>query len=267
MPTSRFQKIIWKHYKAHGRHTLPWRTTRNPYRTLVSEIMLQQTQVDRVIPKYKDFLKQFPSFGKLANAKTANVIRAWQGLGYNRRALNLKRAAEIITLKHAGKLPRGFNALISLPGIGPYTAGALLAFIWNEPVVFIETNIRTVFLHHFFPNKKKVPDAALEKKIIETLDMQHPREWYWALMDYGTYLKKTHGNQNARSKHYTKQPMFKGSNRELRGTILKLLAGKNISEKEIAMQTKRRMPEVRRTLATLSQEGFLTKRGTRFSLA
>lgn len=267
-----FQKKVWGYYKKHGRD-LPWRPPMlklrkadSAYKILVSEVMLQQTQVDRVLPKYKAFLKRFPSFRALANAKTADVIREWQGLGYNRRALNLKRAAEIVMREHSGKLPRDFDTLTSLPGVGPYTAGALLTFIWNEPMVFIETNIRTVYLHTFFKNKKHIPDTAIENKIAETLDAKNPREWYYALMDYGAHLKKTLGNQNKRSKHYTKQSAFKGSHRELRGNILKLLAEKPRMEKDIASHTKRKLSDVRATLSTLTKEGFIKKSRTHYTL-
>jgi len=273
MQIAAFQKKIWSYYKKHGRN-LPWRPPtlklrgmNISYKILVSEVMLQQTQVDRVIPKYELFVKKFGSFKVLANAKTADVIRAWQGLGYNRRALSLKRAAEIVMREYHGKLPRDFKKLVALPGVGPYTAGALLTFIWNEPMVFIETNIRTVYLHEFFKNKKNVSDTAIENKIAETLDPKNPRGWYYALMDYGAHLKKTLGNQNKRSKHYTKQSVFKGSNRELRGSILKLLAEKSRTEKQITREMKRPQIETRRALEALAAEGFITKRGTQFSLA
>lgn len=166
--------------------------------------MLQQTQVDRVIPKYAQFLKTFPNWNALARAPQKKVLRAWQGLGYNRRALFVRRAAQTVVQKYGGALPRDFSALASLPGVGPYTAGALLAFIWNEPMVFIETNIRAVFLHHFFPQKagrlpaQKITDAELLPLITETLDLKNPRVWYWALMDYGAYLKKTLPNPRDR---------------------------------------------------------------------
>ncbi len=268
-----FQKTVWSYYKKHGRD-LPWRPASHkatqdknfPYKILVSEVMLQQTQVDRVLPKYKTFLKSFPSFGSLANAKTADVIRAWQGLGYNRRALSLKRAAEIVMREYHGKLPRDFGTLVALPGVGSYTAGALLTFIWNEPMVFIETNIRTVYLHEFFKNRKNISDTTIENKIAETLDAKNPREWYYALMDYGAHLKKTLGNQNKRSKHYTKQSTFKGSPRELRGKILKLLAEKSRTEKQIARETKRSQTETRRALNALAAEGFIKKSRTHYTL-
>ena len=280
MKPREFQKTVWDHYKKHGR-SLPWRETRDPYKILVSEIMLQQTQVDRVLPKYSLFVKKFKSFEVLAKASTANVIKEWQGLGYNRRALNLKRAAEVVMKEHKGKLPRDYNRLVALPSIGPYTAGALLAFIWNEPMVFIETNIRTVYLHHYadlrgsYPpsprlrrasadtrgKNKKISDTELLRYIEGTLDKKNPREWYYALMDYGSYLKKTIGNPNTKSKHYTKQSKFKGSNRELRGAILRLLSHGSTTEKKIITETKRKPADVRQVLAALTREGFIKTKG------
>ncbi len=255
-----FQKTVWSFYKKNKRN-LPWRKTRDAYKILVSEVMLQQTQVDRVLPKYSSFVKKFRSFEVLAKASTADVIKEWQGLGYNRRALNLKRAAEIVTKEYKGKLPRDYDKLVALPSIGPYTAGALLTFIWNEPMVFVETNIRTVYLHHFFKNKKNISDKTLENLIAETLDTKNPREWYYALMDYGSYLKKTIGNPNIKSKHYTKQSTFKGSNRELRGAILRILSKGPVTEKKIIAETKRKPADVRRVLSTLIKEGFIKRKG------
>ena len=150
VPDIHFRKIVLCHYKKHGRHHLPWRKTKNPYRILVSEIMLQQTPVDRVLPKYQEFLKQFPSIKKLAAASLGDVLRAWQGLGYNRRAKYLHQCAAVIIYDNGGIWPRTVNELQALPGIGPYTAGAVMAFAYNQPIPIIETNIRTVYLHHFF---------------------------------------------------------------------------------------------------------------------
>jgi len=222
MEAKSFQKKIWEHYKKNARH-FPWRSTRNGYRILVSEIMLQQTQTDRVIPKYTSFIKKFPDFKSLAKAENFEVLKEWQGLGYNRRGLNLKRAAEMVASHFGGTLPRSLHDLESLPGIGPYTAGALTAFVYDKPAVFIETNIRTVYLHFFFPNKKKVPDDKLLDLIAETLPSKNFREWYYALMDYGVFLKKSGIRINSKSAHYNKQSTFKGSHREKRSMILKLL--------------------------------------------
>ncbi len=181
MMPAQFKKTVWQYYKKNKRD-LPWRRSgATPYQILVSEIMLQQTQVDRVIPKYKHFIKQFPTFAALARAKQKDVLIAWQGLGYNRRALNLKRTAESVWNTHNGRLPKETNVLIALPGIGSYTAGAIRAFAWNLPSTVIETNIRTVYLHHFFPTQKKVSDKTLLPLIEKTSDTKNPRECSYGL--------------------------------------------------------------------------------------
>ncbi len=201
---SQFQNTVWKYYRAHGRDNLPWRKTKDPYKILVSEVMLQQTQVDRVIPFYKNFLKQFPTLHTLAQAPLAKVLIAWQGLGYNRRAKMLHETAKAAVEKHSGKLPKGKEALMQLPGIGPYTAGAVSAFAHNEDGIFIETNIRTVITHYFFPKKEKVSDAEIVPILTKTYPNGKAREWYSALMDYGAHLKGCGIRINANSKQYNK---------------------------------------------------------------
>lgn len=230
-----FKKTVWGIYRAYGRD-LPWRKTHDPYRIMVSEIMLQQTQVDRVVPYYTRFVRAYPTVKKLAQAPLRDVLVLWQGLGYNRRGKYLHDAARAIVEKHSGVFPKDLGELRALPGIGPYTASAVAAFAYNIPSVCIETNIRTVYTHHFFPHQEKVADAAILALVEETLDHKNVREWYYALMDYGAYLKKNRVRINHKSTHYTKQSTFKGSNRELRGKILKLALGqkKRLSEKEIA---------------------------------
>jgi A/G-specific adenine glycosylase len=262
---SAFKRAVWKYYKEHGRHSLPWRRTRDPYRILVSEIMLQQTQVERVIPFYNKFTKRFPTARSLAQAEMKDVLALWQGLGYNRRAVNLKYACETIMKEYGGKFPAELAALMELPGIGPATAGDLLAFAFNLPAVVIETNIRTVFIHHFFPGKKQVSDKEIAKLVEETLDTENPRKWYYALMDYGAHLKREVGNNINRSKHYKKQSAFKGSNRELRSKILKLVLERNRSEAEIIRLLKTPAEPVRKNLLALRQEGLIKKSGSRYA--
>ena len=228
--------------------------------------MLQQTQVDRVIPKYKNFFKRFPNLKTLASARQSSVLKEWQGLGYNRRAVNLKRTAEIVRKEFGGKLPDDQKTLESLPGIGPYTASALRTFIWNKSVPLIETNIRAVFLYHFFPKKKEVHDKQLLPLIEQTLDTKNPREWYYALMDYGVHLKKTIGNANTRSKHYTKQPTFKGSNRELRGKILRALAEKPATLQKLARTIQKSQKDAAPVIHQLIHEGFLIQKTSRYHL-
>lgn len=223
MPSpARFRQLVLNYYKAHGR-SFPWRTTTDPYKILVSEIMLQQTQASRVVGKYQSFIKKFPTIEKLAKASTTAVLKEWQGLGYNRRGLALKQTAVEVMKQYKGKIPHQYEELLKLPGIGPATAGDILAFAWNKPVIVIETNIRTVFLHHFFPKQNNVSDQEILPLLKKTLDKKNPRRWYWALMDYGAFLKKTESNPSRRSRHYTRQSPFKGSNRELRSKILKYL--------------------------------------------
>ncbi len=261
-----FRKLIWAHYRKEGRHSLPWRKTRDPYRILVSEIMLQQTQVDRVIPKYQSFLKKFPSFKELSKASLQSVLVEWKGLGYNRRALGLKRAAETVMKKYGGRLPTLYSELVELSGIGPYTAHAVRTFAWNEPDVFIETNIRSVFIHHFFakatPQRpdNKISDTQLIPLVEKTLDKKRPREWYYALMDYGTHLKKTVGNASRKSSSYTKQSKFKGSHRELRARVLHVIAQKKkISMKNIATAIHKKETEVQSVVKELVRDGFVKR--------
>lgn len=235
----KFHTLIWNYYKLHGR-SMPWRGEKNPYRVLVSEIMLQQTQVSRVTKKYKEFLQTFPTLESLAKAPLGKVLTVWQGLGYNRRAKYLHNFAKEVVKNYRGKIPSDYEALLSLPGIGKGTAGSLSAFAFNLPVAFIETNIRRVYIHHFFPSQTNVSDTEILEIVQATLPKNlYPvgnrspeatassygaREWYYALMDYGAYLKTQIPNPNVKSKHYTKRSKFEGSNREVRGAIIKFLS-------------------------------------------
>ena len=218
----RFRRRVWAHDRRHYR-SLPWRETNDPYAILVSEVMLQQTQVTRVGNYYGRFLARFPDPATLAAAPLAAVLELWSGLGYNRRALALHRAAGVLEREHAGVMPADRDALLRLPGVGPATAGALLAFAFARPAVFIETNIRRLFLHQYFPAAATVPDAALLPLVARTLDRRQPRRWYYALMDWGAALgQQRAGNPNRRSAHYSRQsPAFAGSRRELRGRVIR----------------------------------------------
>ena len=183
--------------------------------------MLQQSQVDRVIPKFEAFMARFPSEQELAAASLADVLKEWQGLGYNRRAKFLHEAAKKIV--ELGEFPVDEQGLLALPGVGVNTAGAILTYAYNQPTVFIETNVRAVYIHHFFADSDNVDDKDIRLLVEETLDREHPREFYWAVMDYGVYLKKQ-GVRPSRSKHYVKQSPLKGSVREVRGQIIAILA-------------------------------------------
>ena len=203
---------------------MPWREDTRPYYVLVSELMLQQTQVTRVLPKFAAFIAQFPDEGTLARASLAEVLRLWQGLGYNTRAKYVHQAAEMIIDEYGGVMPDTEKELLRLPGVGKNTAGAILAYSFNQPALFVETNIRTVYIHHFFADSAIVDDRAILEKLDATLDRAQPREFYWALMDYGAWLKAQGVKNNAQSKQYKKQSPLRGSLREMRGMIIRALS-------------------------------------------
>lgn len=271
--TKKFQKTIWDYYKAYGRHDLLWRKTKDPYKILISEVMLQQTQVSRVIVKYKSFLTEFPTVEALAKAPLSAVIKEWVGLGYNRRAKYLKLCAEKVCSEYKGKFPKTLKELVALPGIGPATAGDILAFAYNIPVPVIETNIRSVFIHSFFPKDR--PWGIHDRDILPLIKKTLPplpyvghrgvREWYWALFDYGAYLKSTNiKNPNHRSKHYVKQSPFKGSNREKRSQILKLILEKPRTEKEIIETLGYEKEVVVKNLEVMVKESLIQKKKNKF---
>ncbi|MDP4020514.1 MAG: A/G-specific adenine glycosylase [Candidatus Adlerbacteria bacterium] len=245
--------------------------------------MLQQTQVERVVPFYTRFIRQFPTTQKLAKAPLSKVLKAWSGLGYNRRAVYLWRSAEILSKKSSG-LPSGaqsgpagqtFSQGISascLPGVGPYTAAAVEAFAFNKPTVFIETNIRTVFIHHFFHSHILENMRISDKEILPLVEKalkkskMPPREFYWALMDYGTLLKKQGIKLNSRSLHYNKQSKFEGSYRQLRGQILRSLLTEPSTLNQLLKTTGRKKSDVVRVLANLTTEELVKIKNHQFSI-
>jgi A/G-specific adenine glycosylase len=263
----RFQKEVYDYFKRNGRK-LPWRKTRDPYKILLSELMLQQTQVARVIEKYKQFLRRFSTIESVARAPLRNVLEVWQGLGYNRRALALKMLATIIVDDYEGKIPRAIEALKALPGVGDATAGAVCAFAFNKPVVFVETNIRSVFIHYFFHHKDGVKDSEILPLVEQTLDANRPRQWYYALMDYGVALKERHANPSRRSAHYTIQSPFEGSLRQVRGMILReLVKNPGITEAALVKEIDRDKEMISQGLGQLCREGLIVKKGKRFFIA
>ncbi len=273
---------IQKYYTEHGRSHLPWRQTRDPYKILVSEVMLQQTQVDRVLPKYNAFIKKFPTPAALSKASLHEVLALWSGLGYNRRAKFLYEAAKVVVIKYKGKFPTKVTVLESLPGVGPYTARAIAAFAYNEPVVFIETNIRTVFTYYYFLQSvknydisKKVSDTELLPLIEKDLknSKMEPRDFYAALMDYGTYLKQSGVRLNSKSKHYVKQSKFEGSARQLRGEIIRQLLEVSHTERKlielVILSLKLESNEnirIKKETVTLVKEGLIQKKGKKFEI-
>ncbi|MBD3315826.1 MAG: A/G-specific adenine glycosylase [Chitinivibrionales bacterium] len=262
-----FRRTVYRHFERHGRD-LPWRNTSDPYHILVSEIMLQQTQVDRVVDFYRRFLTRFPDVSSLASASTHDLLAAWQGLGYNRRARNLQRCAAAIIADHAGRVPDDPDNLVCLPGIGKATAASIAAFAFNRPTIFIETNIRTVFIHHFFGNRQGVTDSELRPLVRRTLDRRRPAKWYSALMDYGVYLKKRFGNPSRRSAHHVGQGKFEGSDRQIRGEILRrLLKDSEISEAVLISALGAEKERAKRIISQLVHEDFIVRVGNHVRIA
>jgi A/G-specific adenine glycosylase len=259
-----FQELIWQKSRELYRG-MPWRNNTDPYFVLVSELMLQQTQVDRVIPKFNQFMEVFPTINILAEASLGEVLKIWSGLGYNRRAKFLHEAAKKVVADFGGEIPETYENLISLPGVGPNTAGAIMAYSFNKPVIFIETNIRTVYFHHLFGDQPSISDSELKERVAESVDQEHPREWYWALMDYGAFLKKEGAGQIDRSKHYKKQSPLKGSVREVRGLILKILASEDLTEEALSRQLPKD-ERLRRALDDLVKEGLVERTANRLHL-
>ncbi len=253
----KFREMIYGYYREHGR-TMPWRLTHNPYHILISEIMLQQTQVQRVLEKYEPFLNAFPDFSALARAPLSEVLATWQGLGYNRRAIALSRIARIVLEDFCGSLPSSVDTLMTFPGIGHATASAIAAFAFQTPAVFIETNIRRVYIHCFFDDRDNVRDDEILPLVETTRDASNPREWYYGVMDYGVMLKKSYENPNRRSAHYQKQSPFEGSNRQMRGMILKALTRQpHVTGQEIARQLQADTTILKKNLLQLQKEGFI----------
>lgn len=230
--------------------------------------MLQQTQVDRVIPYFKAWKKQYPTVASLARAPLRDVLVLWQGLGYARRAKMLHEASKVIMERHKGRLPRSVQELQALPGVGSYTARAIAAFAYNQDVMLVETNIRTAIIHHFYAEDDQISDVAVEGVLQRMLPEGSARDWYAALMDYGSHLKRSGVRLNAKSKGYTRQKAFKGSLRELRGGVLRMLVDGALSKQKLmgGVSTVQK-EEMRKVLASLEQEGFIERRGSHFALA
>lgn len=251
---------------------MPWRHIDDAYGVLVSEVMLQQTQVSRVLRHWPRWMQAFPTVDALAAADTAAVLDAWQGLGYNRRALALKRACEQCSAQGSA-LPQSYEGLVELPGIGPATAGGVMAFAYDRPSVYLETNVRSVFLHHLLPGEEGVPDKRLVPYVADACPEDDPRDWYYALLDYGSQLKAQGVNPNRRSRHYARQGAFEGSHREKRSQLLKCVlacpegialaeAHRQLDAYEVAAGRDGLQPREIAALADeLAAEGFFRREG------
>jgi A/G-specific adenine glycosylase len=225
MDIAEFRRVVYENYGRAGR-VLPWRENTEAWGVLLSEFMLQQTQIERVKPYWFRWMEMWPRPEDVHRATLEEALREWSGLGYNRRGVYLKNCAGIITESCRGRVPDTPGALQSLPGIGPYTAGSIACFAYNYPAVFIETNIRAALLHVFFGEKEGVRDGELLPILEKALDRANPRKWYWALMDYGAALKKLTANPGRRSAHHVKQGPFQGSFRQIRGGVIRALVSR-----------------------------------------
>lgn len=266
-----FLSKVYEQGRAHHRD-LPWRYIDDPYSVLVSEVMLQQTQVVRVLRYWERWMSAFPTLDALSAASTSDVLEHWQGLGYNRRALALKRCAEICSEQNQGLLPSSVEELVELPGIGPATAGGIMAFAHGCPAVYLETNVRTVFIHELFPHCEKVHDKDLIPLVQLTCPEQDARRWYYALLDYGAHLKVTTQNPSRKSAHYTRQSSFEGSRRQKRAEIVRLVLAyspvkdsfllEQLNESEVAAGRERVEERLFHSLLDdLESEGFFTRDG------
>jgi A/G-specific adenine glycosylase len=252
---SSFQTVIKDYYREYGR-VFPWRETTDPYHILVSEFMLQQTQTSRVVDKYNEFISAFPDVFQLARSPFREVLRVWQGLGYNRRALALHKTAGEIADRFYGQVPDDPILLHQLPGVGEYTASAMIAIAFNKPAIVLDTNIRTVYLYFFFRETETVGKNEIVPFIEATLDHDSPREWYYALFDYGAMLKRENKDREAGKRR--KQSTFRGSDREIRGNILRLLLDtEKMTEDQLLALLLSDEDRIRRIVSQLHEEGLI----------
>lgn len=264
---SHFQDLIWSYYH-HHRRPFAWRDEVSPYRVFISEVMLQQTQTDRVAPKFELFMATFPTIQDLAAASFEAVLTVWSGLGYNRRARFLWLAAQEIVNKHGGVVPQNSSQLQELPGIGPNTAGSIAAFAYDLPTTFLETNIKAVLIHYFFKDHELVSDKELLPLAAAVLATESPREWYYALMDHGVMLKKTVINPTRKSSSYTKQSKFEGSVRQVRGAVLRtLLASPGLTCEQLQTEIKRDLAVVTKVLDQLVAEQLIIRASEKFFIS
>lgn len=261
---------------------LPWRRSRDPYEVLVSEVMLQQTQVARVVGFHERWLAQFPDLEALAAAPLSVVLANWQGLGYNRRAIALKRLAEEVVERArrdgaAAALPSDEAGLKALPGVGPATAAGVRAFAFDLPGIYLETNVRTVVLHELFSDAVGVPDREITPLLERALEIAAargigPRDWYFAMLDYGAHLKRTNPNPSRRSAHHSRQSRFEGSRRQKRAALLRaVMEEPGLEASAYAARVREHAAiddgDAESVLEELSLEGFLVREGESWLVA
>lgn len=252
---------MWSFYRANGRE-MPWRDIADAYGVLVSEVMLQQTQVGRVMSRWPEWMAAFPTIDALATAPLSAVLERWQGLGYNRRALALKRCAEQVSERFGGVVPLEPAVLRTLPGIGPATAAAVACYAHGAVAPFIETNVRAAMLHELFADADGVPDRDLEPIVQATWDRENPRGWGYALTDYGAHLKRVFPNPSRRSRHHVRQSAFEGSRRQKRARLLRaVLADPGRGADDYPDGAGVSPGEATELLGALAAEGFVVRAG------
>lgn len=259
-----FQHKIFSWWTTHKRD-LPWRHTRDPYKIMVSEVMLQQTQVLRVIAKYREFIEVFPTVFDLAKASPAQVLRVWKGMGYNRRALYLQKAAKAIVEIYHGIFPENERELVKLPGLGTYTARALLVFAYGQDVPLVDTNIRQIIIHFFF-NDQPQKESVIGDVAGQLVSKGKSWEWHQALMDYGALrLARARSGSLTKVSRKTSIP-FKDSNRFYRGRIIDRLREGDIQERKLESEFKKkyRKPNdfLKAILQGLEADGLISRSKT-----
>lgn len=258
-----FRRRLLRFYKAHGRK-LPFRETTDPYKVAVAEVMLQQTQVERVLPKYEDWIRRWPTWQALARATERQLITAWTGLGYNRRCLFLGRLARTVVDEFNGILPDDPKTLAKLPGLGPYTSRAILIFAFNKPLVTVDTNIRRVFLHEFGLQVGS-SRQAIEDLAWQLLPRHRSRDWHNALMDYSVLRLP---RRLANVPPVSRQSRFEGSLRQIRGEIIRRLTSQHrLTVAALSREIGREKADVLAAARALEKDGMVTLKETRIRLA
>jgi A/G-specific adenine glycosylase len=256
-----FQKKVLSFYKKNGR-MLPWRETTDPYKILLSELMLQQTQVNRVIRYYESWIARWPTIHALASASRVEVLQAWMGLGYNTRAMNLHKAARKIVTQFDSDVLEAMRQYKEIPGVGRYTSQAVQIFATNADLVTVDTNIRRIFIKEFH-----LPETVSDKELWMLAERCLPngrsREWHNALMDYGA-LHLTAQKTGIKSK--TRQSRFEGSDRQLRARIIRILLQNDESLMNISRILNVERTWLQRILEKLISEDIILKKNNRYYL-
>jgi len=255
-----FREMIFRWWKK-NRRDLPWRHTRDPYKIAVSEIMLQQTQVPRVIPKYLEFIGEYPTVFDLAKASSASVLRIWKGMGYNRRALYLRDIAKIVVKNYQGKMPKDEKLLAKLPGMGTYTARAILVFAYGQEVCCVDTNIRKIITHFFFDDLPQKPET-IQSVADELIPKGKSWDWHQALMDYGTLEMPNVKYQMVNNRK--KSVPFRQTNRFYRGRIIDMLRERKYPEMKLINrihdQYGKQEYEIQSIINSLVKDGLVKRR-------